>query len=259
MHKKTAHSTKSPKPERPERVGAEDDVKIKLLKKWQHACAICGNHRIEWHHVNGCSWDGYRDENFLPLCPNCHQGDVERNLGLTPDQSLDLPERLCLLQRTQNPYVLDYRFLPLWKRIQFLRDLAPSGTADGRRHCEARKEKDHKKWSAWLVMESVRLMPIANEKRTQARANYSFCVRDLLCHVSTFQRGDYYAARMRSALVFTKSNWKRLAEHEQAKDATMNDTKSIAGQRRRMVENLAAELLLFQGWPRPSSLHTPAS
>lgn len=280
---------------RPGREPFQAEIKHEALRRWNHRCAVCGDHRMQVHHINGCNWDSHREQNLLPLCANCHLEDVEYEHGITEWMGFDLRERLCLLQRTQNPFVLDYRFNPLWQRMKVLRMLAPSGILSGKQYhawhkkgfTRVSKKKgagSHSK--AWFkhigdefsqAFGSAQKAWLQEAGTNEVQGLSSFAMRDLISHVATFDRGHFYAARVRSALVYTESNWDSFermrksrdpsytqkdknvpaaSDDQKHKDAMFNEIDSLEGKRRRMVEDLVAEMLLYQGWERPKSLNS---
>ncbi|MBM3187571.1 MAG: HNH endonuclease [Chloroflexi bacterium] len=43
-----------------------------VLELWGHRCADCGAWGVEIHHIHG--WlNGWKLENLIPLCPDCHR------------------------------------------------------------------------------------------------------------------------------------------------------------------------------------------
>ena len=80
--------------------------------------------------------------------------------------------------------------------------------------------------------------------------------RELVRFIASFQRGDYYAARVRSVLIYPMKNWGEFGPKPGI------ETNRCSGFKRHhqmnyMIENLVAEMLLFQGWERPRSLVAP--
>jgi hypothetical protein len=218
---------------------------------------------MQIHHINGCNWDSARVANLLPLCANCHLEDVEWEHGIPDWQALDLADRLCLMQRTQNPFVVDYRFTPLWKRMEVLRFLAPSGITLGR-GITLDRVSEKQKWAPEALTEITKRAEKFKQKLELFKLERGSCqdslsiyeLRDILAHISTFQRGSYYSARVRSVLIHTNSNWPRLEPKDNEEpDAMCQDFQNHNGKRRRMVEDLVAEMLFFQGWDRPKSLN----
>lgn len=251
--------------EKPTRKKIEAESRLEAQRRWNNRCAVCGSSRMQVHHINGCNWDSMRVENLMPLCANCHLEDVEWKHGIPDWQTLDLADRLCLMQRTENPFLVDYRFTPLWKRMGVLRLLAPSGIVLGELNG---KVKDNAKaklgWSdpEWKELQNraskfkkFREESLKNRGASQEMLT-AYEMKDILAHISTYQRGDFYAARVRSVLIHTESNWNRLkTDTDEKTDAMLNIIEKPSEKRRRMVEDLVSEMLFFQGWDRPKSLN----
>ena len=91
-------------------------VRDKVLKEFNHRCAICGADNPQVHHIDA---DPSNNEplNLVPLCPNCHLGDHH-----DPTKSVD-PGILALFRRHRDPSILSPQFRPLFLRLQFLEDI----------------------------------------------------------------------------------------------------------------------------------------
>lgn len=86
-------------------------VRDSILAEFKHLCAMCGNHSPQVHHIDGEPTNN-NPSNLLPLCPNCHLLDIHDPTA-KPD-----PGRIALFRKSKDPFVLDSRFLPIWKRIK---------------------------------------------------------------------------------------------------------------------------------------------
>src|SRR6478752_4597057 len=85
-----------------------------VLKEYRHLCSMCGKTGPHLHHIDENPTNNVA-ENLLPLCPNCHLQDVH-----DPTAPLD-SLKLALFRRCKDPFILDHRFHPIWKRLKFLR------------------------------------------------------------------------------------------------------------------------------------------
>lgn len=88
-------------------------IKDKVLKEFNHRCAICGSDRPQLHHIDE---DPQNNEitNIIPLCPNCHLNDQH-----DPTQPLH-PLKLSLFRKFKDPHILKPEFHPLFNRLHFL-------------------------------------------------------------------------------------------------------------------------------------------
>ncbi|NLX04919.1 MAG: HNH endonuclease [Phycisphaerae bacterium] len=98
---------------------AKDRTKIppkvarEVLDEYRHRCAICGGDKPQFHHVDEDP-SNHDPMNLLPLCPNCHLADQH-----DPTSKTDV-DRLRMFRQHKDPAILDHRFVPLWRRCQFI-------------------------------------------------------------------------------------------------------------------------------------------
>ena len=88
----------------------------KVLKEFNHRCAICGTERPQVHHIdeNPSNNDLL---NLIPLCPNCHLIDQHN-----PTSPLE-PGKLKLFRTYKDPTILKPQFHPLFLRMKFLDEI----------------------------------------------------------------------------------------------------------------------------------------
>lgn len=96
-------------------------TKDRVLKEFNHRCAICGADRPQLHHIDENPQNNELS-NIIPLCPNCHLIDQH-----DPTQSIN-PLKLTLFRKYKDPHILKTEFHPLFNRLQFL--FAPAEPAD---------------------------------------------------------------------------------------------------------------------------------
>ncbi len=98
-----------------DRVAIPKPVREKVLKEFNHRCAICGGDNPQIHHIdeNPSSNDPM---NLIPLCPNCHLSDQH-----DPTRSRE-PALLGLFRKYRDPTILKPQFYPLFTRLRFLDD-----------------------------------------------------------------------------------------------------------------------------------------
>ncbi len=86
-------------------------VRDKVLKEYNHDCAMCGKDRPEIHHLDE---DPSNNDplNLIPLCANCHtqQHNPTTALGV---------EWLSFFRRYNHQAILKPQFRPLLKRLGF--------------------------------------------------------------------------------------------------------------------------------------------
>ncbi len=96
-------------------------IRDKVLKEYNHRCAICGGDRPQLHHIDE---DPANNDpfNLIPLCPNCHLTDQH-----DPTKLIDR-RKLGLFRVYKDPIILKPHFDPLFRRMIFLDSIAE--TAD---------------------------------------------------------------------------------------------------------------------------------
>ena len=90
-------------------------VQIRILREFNHLCAICGRPRPHIHHIDGDATNN-AEANLLPLCPNHHLLDAH-----DPTERLPFPQ-LALFRKYRDPYILMPQFTPLLNRLQFIHE-----------------------------------------------------------------------------------------------------------------------------------------
>ena len=88
-------------------------TKEKILREFNHRCAVCGADRPQLHHIDE-NPENNDIINIIPLCPNCHLNDQH-----DPTQSLD-SVKLALFRKYKDPHILKPQFHPLFTRLRFL-------------------------------------------------------------------------------------------------------------------------------------------
>jgi len=147
-------------------------IRDKVLKEYHHKCAMCGRTEPHLHHIDE-NPSNNDIANLLPLCPNCHLQDTH-----DPTAPHD-PDKLRLFRRCKDPFVLDHRFHPIWRRIQAFR-------AQGILVQENRWTKNYTVNSLTGEINSW---------------------QDLTNFVRTFQKGEYYADRLNDARAY-RDEWR---------------------------------------------------
>ncbi len=180
-----------------------------VLKEYRHRCAICGRHEPQLHHIDE---DPSNNDplNLLPICPNCHLQDIH-----APTAALD-PKKIKLFRRCKDPFILDPRFHPLWKRLQFLR-------AD-------------------------------NYERKEGTYSWNYLCSDLTTFVSALSMGSYYSAKIKSILKEYLGHM--VAHKISLGDAITKQEIMGDSERHReayefratAIEDLCVEMLRYQGW-----------
>jgi hypothetical protein len=95
------------------------EIKEKVLKEYNHRCAICGSDNPHLHHIdeNPSNNDA---ENLIPLCPNHHLSDQH-------DPTANIPfYKMKLFREYKDPTILDAKFHPLYRRFIFLYEINDS-------------------------------------------------------------------------------------------------------------------------------------
>jgi hypothetical protein len=85
----------------------------KVLREFNHLCAMCGNPRPQVHHIDGNNSNNV-EENLLSLCPNHHLLDAH-----SPTQPIQ-SEKLRLFREFKDPSILCPQFHPIFSRALFL-------------------------------------------------------------------------------------------------------------------------------------------
>ena len=101
------------------RIAIPRTVKDKVLKEFNHRCAICGADKPHIHHIDE-NPSNNNLMNLIPLCPNCHLLDQHN-----PTAPID-SRKLLLFREYKDPNILSSKFEPLFRRILFLFDLNES-------------------------------------------------------------------------------------------------------------------------------------
>lgn len=103
-------------------------IRDKVLKEFNHRCAICGTDRPQVHHIDE---DPSNNEllNLIPLCPNCHL--VDQHNPTTPMDS----EKLRLFRQFKDPTILKPQFHPLFVRMKFLDQVKGDSKYEDLRRC----------------------------------------------------------------------------------------------------------------------------
>ncbi|MBW3624510.1 MAG: HNH endonuclease [Armatimonadetes bacterium] len=96
-----------------ERINIPRSISDKVLKEFNHNCAICNQVQPHLHHINEDPSDN-DPLNLIPLCPNCHLID-EHN----PTKKID-PNIIKLFRIHKDPMLLKPQFQLLFNRMQFL-------------------------------------------------------------------------------------------------------------------------------------------
>src|SRR6266446_9630358 len=78
--------------------------------------------------------------------------------------------------------------------------------------------------------------------------------RDLLRYIASYERGEYYAIRVRSILIQPHENWNLYVAERAEEKPDWNRAVKLKNRTNRMIEDTVAEMLQFQGWVRPRSL-----
>jgi len=88
----------------------------KILKEFNHLCALCGKESPQIHHIDGKNSNNI-ESNLLPICPNHHLLDAH-----SPTDPLN-PAILSLFREYKDPTILTSQFKALFTRMCFLREL----------------------------------------------------------------------------------------------------------------------------------------
>ena len=99
-----------------ERVKIPRAIKEKVLKEFNHSCAICNKSNPQMHHIDEDPSNNSED-NLLPLCPNHHLTDQHN-----PTAKID-QQKLQLFRDYKDPVILSPQFDPLFQRFRFLINL----------------------------------------------------------------------------------------------------------------------------------------
>lgn len=99
-----------------ERITIPRKIREKVLKEFNHRCAICGANNPHLHHIDENPANNGLD-NLLPLCPNHHLIDQHDPTNLVP------MFKLRLFRKYKDPTILSSEFHPLYERFIFLYDL----------------------------------------------------------------------------------------------------------------------------------------
>jgi hypothetical protein len=88
-------------------------TKDRVLREFNHRCAVCGGDGPHLHHIDGMP-SNHEPQNLIPLCPNCHLGDQHN-----PTARVE-PRKLGLFRQFKDPTILAPQFDPLFQRLRFL-------------------------------------------------------------------------------------------------------------------------------------------
>jgi hypothetical protein len=177
-----------------------------VLREFRHRCAVCGRHSPQLHHIDEDPSNTVA-ENLLPLCPNCHLQDLH-----DPTSSPD-PLKIRLFRRTKDPFILDPRFDPIWKRLRFL---------------TPRKNEVDESWdyNCKNLLDFIGCLKMGEYYRPR--------ILSLLCH--TTEHFEFY--RMRAGLPFKKADFDSIELFENA----WHNFRANA------IEDLCVEMLRYQEW-----------
>jgi hypothetical protein len=102
-------------------------IREKVMREFNHRCAICGEDRPQLHHIDE---DPSNNDpmNLIPLCPNCHLIDQHN-----PTQPIE-PAKLQLFRNYKDPNILKPQFHPLFVRMRFLDSIDENSSADELAH-----------------------------------------------------------------------------------------------------------------------------
>ncbi|MCK9425791.1 MAG: HNH endonuclease [Ignavibacteriaceae bacterium] len=92
------------------------EIKEKVLKEFNHRCAICGSVNPHLHHIDE-NPSNNEIENLIPLCPNHHLSDQHNPTSTIPFY------KMKLFREYKDPTILLSKFDPLYQRIIFLYDI----------------------------------------------------------------------------------------------------------------------------------------
>lgn len=105
------------------RVSVPRSVKEKVLKEFNHRCAVCGAEKPPLHYIDE-DRSNNDESNLLPLCQNAHRLDPH-----DPTKPLEAG-KLSLLRRYRDPSVLKPEFHPIYRRLSFLDDFDATATSE---------------------------------------------------------------------------------------------------------------------------------
>lgn len=163
-------------------------------------------HNPQLHHIDENPSNSVA-ENLLPLCPNCHLQDLHDPTG-APD-----PLKIKLFRRTKDPFVLDSRFDPIWKRIRFL--------------TPGRDETDE----AWGYSVTLLLRFIESFNMGAYYRDRIYTILD-----APFDHFQFY--RKRDGLPCNMDDFPSEGDYDFA----------VQSYRAQAVEDLCVEMLRYQGW-----------
>jgi hypothetical protein len=95
------------------RISIPKETKEKILKEFNHRCAICGSDNPHLHHIDENPTNN-EIENLIPLCPNHHLGDQHN-----PTSAISF-YKMKLFREYKDPTILSPKFHPLFERIEYL-------------------------------------------------------------------------------------------------------------------------------------------
>lgn len=98
------------------RISISKEIKEKVLKEFNHRCAICGSDNPHLHHIDENPANN-EIENLIPLCPNHHLGDQHNPTSAIPFF------KMKLFREYKDPTILSSKFHPLYERIEYLNNI----------------------------------------------------------------------------------------------------------------------------------------
>ena len=116
------------------RIPIPRSISDKVLKEYNHKCAICGTSNPQLHHIDEDPSNN-DPHNLMPLCPNCHLIDQHNTA-----QKIDTG-KLKLFRIHKDPSILSPQFHALFPRLQFMDSIKGDETASGLKELEDKSKE----------------------------------------------------------------------------------------------------------------------
>lgn len=153
------------------RINPSDKLREKVLKEYNHLCAVCGGHSPQLHHIDGVNSNTV-EENLLPLCHTHHLRDQHN-----PTRSIDVGI-VKLFRQYRDPSILTPQFQPFYDRLKFLGEV------------ESIAKVSMDDWQDNNAVEKLKNWRVKNE------ADF----KDLIAFVSVMSHGGYYGNKIKEIL-----------------------------------------------------------